>query len=43
MQRSDLDKTNLNPNFIGSWLIEPYLCDEIISHYEKNQHKQKIG
>ncbi|MBW3048497.1 2OG-Fe(II) oxygenase [Prochlorococcus marinus XMU1403] len=43
MKRSDLNKTNLNPNFIGSWKIESLLCDEIISHYERNQQKQKQG
>ena len=43
MKRLDLGKTNLNPNFIGSWIIEPFFCDEIISYYEKNQQKQKLG
>ncbi len=43
MKRSDLGKTNLTPNFIGSWLIEPSLCDEIIAYYERNQQKQNQG
>ena len=43
MKRSDLDKTTLTPNFIGSWIIEPSLCDEIIAYYERNQQKQKQG
>ena len=43
MKRSDLGKTNLTPNFIGSWTIEPSLCDDMISYYEKNQQKQVQG
>ena len=43
MKRLDLGKANLNPNFIGSWLIQPSLCDEIIAYYERNQQKQKQG
>ena len=43
MKRADLDKTNLTPNFIGSWIIKPALCDEIIAYYERNQQKQKQG
>ena len=43
MKRSDLDKGNLTPNFIGSWLIDPNLCEEIIEYFEKNQHKQHQG
>lgn len=39
MKRSGLDKNTLYPNFIGSWLIEPKLCDGIITSYEKNQPK----
>ena len=38
MKRSNFDKTNLTPNFIGSWIIEPLLCDDIITYYEKNKH-----
>ena len=40
MKRSDLEKANLSPNFIGSWIIEPTLCEEIIKYFEKNKHKQ---
>ena len=43
MKRSDLDKTNLTPNFIGSWTIEASLCNEIISYFENNKHKQTQG
>ena len=43
MKRSDLGNTNLSPNFIGSWIIEPSLCDDIITYYEKNQQKQSQG
>ena len=43
MKRSTLEKGNLNPNFIGSWIIEPTLCEEIIEYFEKNKHKQRQG
>ena len=43
MKRTDLDKGNLTPNFIGSWIIEPNLCEQIISYFEKNKHKQIQG
>lgn len=43
MKRSDLGKTNLTPNFIGSWTIEPSLCNEIISYFENNKQKQTQG
>jgi len=43
MTRSNLGKTNLSPNFIGSWIIEPSICDDIITYCEKNKLKQKQG
>ena len=43
MQRLDLGKTKLTPNFIGSWIIEPSICDEIINYFEENQQKQNQG
>tara|TARA_A100001388_G_C28759992_1_gene497185 strand:- start:726 stop:1322 length:597 start_codon:yes stop_codon:yes gene_type:complete len=43
MKRTSLEKNNLNPNFIGSWLIESKLCDEITTYFENNQQKQVQG
>ena len=44
MQRITLQKSNLNPNFIGAWTIEPFsLCDEIISYFEAHKNDQYIG
>jgi len=44
MKRECIKKNNLNPNFIGSWLIEPYsLCENIIEYYELNQIRHKQG
>ena len=44
MQRITLQKSNLNPNFIGAWTIEPFsLCDEIISYFEAHKNDQHIG
>jgi hypothetical protein len=39
-----LEKQNLTPNFVGSWIINPRsICDELISYFELNQSKQKRG
>jgi len=44
MKKVTLDSGNKNPNFIGSWTIEPSLiCDDIISYFEINKPKQKSG
>ncbi len=43
MKRADLDKANLTPNFIGSWIIEPNLCEDIIAYFKKNKDKQFQG
>ena len=44
MQRMTLAEQELQPNFIGSWMIEPVaLCDEIITYFESNQGKQLRG
>jgi len=34
----------MNPNFIGSWTMQPAsLCDGLIDYFEAHQEKQKIG
>ena len=44
MERVNLNETNLTPNFIGSWTLEPLeLCDEIVNYFERNTSKQKKG
>tara|TARA_B100000579_G_scaffold358156_1_gene314411 strand:+ start:308 stop:907 length:600 start_codon:yes stop_codon:yes gene_type:complete len=43
IKREELEKSKLTPNFIGSWKMDPSLCDEIIAYYEKNNHKQVQG
>ena len=47
MKKVEIDLGNKNPNFIGSWNIEPMLiCDDLISYFELNSSKQingKIG
>ena len=43
MKRFTLNDQKLNPNFIGSWIIESSICDEIITYYEKNELKQIQG
>jgi len=43
MKRSNLEKTNLSPNFIGSWIINPCFCDQIIDHFENNHQRQRLG
>ena len=44
MKRVNLNKQNLNPNFIGSWIINsPSLFDELIRYFESNQDMQNRG
>ena len=44
MKRKAIDSGNKNPNFIGSWTIEPIsICDDLISYFELNLAKQKSG
>ena len=43
IQKYDLAATNLTPNFIGSWVIEDALCDELIDFFENNHQKQQQG
>ena len=44
MQRISLESSSLNPNFIGSWVIEPFsLCDDLITYFESNAAAQKAG
>ena len=42
-KRAELEKSHLTPNFIGSWVMESLICDQIISYYEKNKEKQIQG
>ena len=44
MKKIAIDSGNKNPNFIGSWTIEPIsICDDLISYFELNISKQKSG
>tara|TARA_Y100001968_G_C19337166_1_gene707524 strand:+ start:463 stop:1074 length:612 start_codon:yes stop_codon:yes gene_type:complete len=43
IKRFDLNKANLNPNFIGSWMIQTELCNDLIEYFEKSQRNQKEG
>ena len=44
MKKIELASGTKNPNFIGSWTIEPILiCDDLISYFELNILKQKSG
>ena len=44
MEKVTLSQQNLDPNFIGSWMISPLsICDEIITYFESNVGKQKAG
>ncbi len=37
-------KNNLNPNFIGSWTLEPFsICEDLINYFELNLAKQSKG
>ena len=44
MKKVAIASVKKNPNFIGSWNIEPIsICDDLISYFELNIPKQKIG
>ena len=44
MQRIALQKSNLTPNFIGAWIIEPIsLCDNLIAYFETHRGEQNTG
>ena len=44
MKKIELGSGTKNPNFIGSWTIEPIsICDDLISYFELNIPKQKSG
>ena len=44
MKRFAIPKSSNNPNFIGSWMIEPLsLSDELTNYFESNISKQRKG
>ena len=44
MERIKKASSNLKPDFIGSWIIEPAsLCYDLIDYFESNIQKQKKG
>lgn len=44
MKRAVLPTANLNPNFIGSWVLEnTSICDDLVSYFESNKDKQREG
>ena len=44
MERVSKANPNLNPDFIGSWIIKPAsLCDDLIDYFEEKKEKQKQG
>ena len=44
MKRIVIDSGNKNPNFIGSWMMEPIvICEDLISYFEHNIPKQRKG
>ena len=44
MKKVAIASVKKNPNFIGSWNIEPIsICDDLISYFELNIPKQKSG
>ena len=44
MKKVPIASGNKNPNFIGSWNIEPIsICDDLISYFELNSPRQNSG
>ena len=44
MEKTILDSGSKDPNFIGSWIIEPLsICEELIKFFELNISRQRAG
>ena len=43
IKRFKLSKPNINPNFIGSWIINEFICNELIDYFESNKQKHRQG
>lgn len=44
LQRVNLQKANLAPDFIGSWMLEPAsLCDGLVDYFESHPQMHKSG
>jgi len=43
IQRTFIEKENSTPNFIGSWLMSPSICDDLVSYFEQHKSKHKQG
>tara|TARA_R110000796_G_scaffold172442_3_gene289483 strand:+ start:78 stop:1121 length:1044 start_codon:yes stop_codon:yes gene_type:complete len=44
VEKVTLSEQNLNPNFIGSWMLNPLsICDELITYFESNKKRQQKG
>lgn len=43
IERINLKQPNLSPNFIGSWVMEPSICNQIIDYYDQHKEKQRQG
>ena len=43
IKKFELEESNLSPNFIGSWIIDNSLCDELVVYFENNQLSHKQG
>ena len=44
MNRFDLPRQKISPNFIGSWYIEPTpICDQLIEFFESREDLQRSG
>lgn len=44
MKRMTLSRHCMEPNFIGSWLLEPIdICDELVHYFETNEQQQQQG
>tara|TARA_B100000579_G_scaffold73594_1_gene56535 strand:- start:1 stop:600 length:600 start_codon:yes stop_codon:yes gene_type:complete len=44
MNKIIIKTNNLNPHFIGSWILEPLsICEDLINYFERNIAKQTKG
>ena len=43
IKRFELDRKNIGPDFIGSWVVPDKTCENIINFFENNQSRQSKG
>ena len=44
MEKANLLRQGLSPNFIGTWMMQPpVVCDDLITYFDVNHRLQRTG